>query len=154
MQSYQILTLGWTIVSYIIYVIVTQVITSRRRAAKARELKCIDPPWFKNRLPLGIDQVQRALKADRAAKFPDLVFQRAYDVAESAGLDKPVWTWKYSLLGATGINTFEPENVKFILAKGFEDFDLGPIRRGNFFPLLGNGIFTADGKGWEHSVCL
>ena len=25
------------------------------------------------------------------------------------------------------------------------------MRRENFFPLLGNGIFTLDGKGWEHS---
>ena len=28
------------------------------------------------------------------------------------------------------------------------------MRRDNFFPLLGNGIFTADGKAWEHSRAL
>lgn len=32
--------------------------------------------------------------------------------------------------------------------------DLGPIRRGNFFPLLGNGIFTEDGKPWERSRAM
>jgi cytochrome P450 len=32
--------------------------------------------------------------------------------------------------------------------------DLGPIRKGNFFPLLGNGIFTEDGKPWEHSRAM
>lgn len=32
--------------------------------------------------------------------------------------------------------------------------DLGPIRRGNFFPLLGSGIFTEDGKSWEHSRAM
>ena len=31
---------------------------------------------------------------------------------------------------------------------------LGPNRRGNFYPLLGNGIFTSDGIGWEHSRAM
>jgi cytochrome P450 len=31
------------------------------------------------------------------------------------------------------------------------DIDLGPVRRGSFFPLLGNGIFTQDGIPWGRS---
>lgn len=50
--------------------------------------------------------------------------------------------------------TTDPENIKAILATQFEDFELGPMRRGNFFPMLGNGIFTADGEGWVHGRAL
>jgi len=54
----------------------------------------------------------------------------------------------------SSIFTVEPENVKAILATQFEDFELGHVRRGNFFPMLGNGIFTADGQDWKHGRAL
>ena len=31
------------------------------------------------------------------------------------------------------------------------DFELGADRQGNYFPLLGVGIFTQDGHGWTRS---
>lgn len=48
----------------------------------------------------------------------------------------------------------DEKNIQAILATQFKDFDIGPVRRGNFFPLLGNGIFTQDGKAWEHSRAM
>jgi cytochrome P450 len=50
--------------------------------------------------------------------------------------------------------TIEPENIKTVLATNFKDFSLGKRRHDNFFPLLGDGIFTLDGAGWEHSRAL
>jgi cytochrome P450 len=46
------------------------------------------------------------------------------------------------------IYTCDPKNIQAILATRFQDFELGETRRQSFFPLLGNGIFTADGKEW------
>ncbi|KFY69662.1 hypothetical protein V496_00068 [Pseudogymnoascus sp. VKM F-4515 (FW-2607)] len=60
-------------------------------------------------------------------------------------------TYLYSTMGSTNILTVDPENIKAILATQFKYFDIGPKRRGNFMPLLGNGIFTQDGAAWEHS---
>lgn len=40
------------------------------------------------------------------------------------------------------------------MATQFKDFGLGPARHGVFHPLLGDGIFTLDGHGWEHSRAL
>lgn len=48
------------------------------------------------------------------------------------------------------VATSEPENVQAVLATKFHDFDLGSARRGNFFDLLGDGIFTAEGEKWAH----
>ena len=45
----------------------------------------------------------------------------------------------------------DEKNIQAILATQFKDFDIGPKRRNNFMPLLGNGIFTQDGAAWEHS---
>lgn len=142
LHNYHTIAVGWAILSYLIYRVATRVILSHRRAAKAREWKCAEPVVLKTKWPLGIDLIQESLKADKAGMFPPLMQERSRRAGKQAGLGSPAWTHKYYALGQMGIGTSEPENVKFILAKGFEDFDLGPVRRGNFFPLLGNGIFT------------
>ena len=48
------------------------------------------------------------------------------------------------------ILTAEPQNLQAILATKQADFDLGPIRRNAFAPLLGEGTFTVDGAKWKH----
>ncbi|KUL86136.1 hypothetical protein ZTR_07732 [Talaromyces verruculosus] len=59
-----------------------------------------------------------------------------------------------NLLGSNFYQTFEPKNIQALLATQFSDFALGDVRRQAFYPMLGNGIFTADGKAWEHSKAM
>lgn len=141
-----ILVLGWAAVAYIIYSVATSILTKRRHAAKALSLKCQDPPLQKNSLPFGIDALLRALDADKNKQFPADVVKRSKE--------NNAITYKYSILGVEQFVTHDEKNIQAILATQFEDFDLGPLRRGNFFPLLGNGIFTEDGKQWEHSRAM
>jgi cytochrome P450 len=54
------------------------------------------------------------------------------------------------IMGKRAIATRDPENIKAILGTQFNDFALGD-RHHQFFPLLGDGIFTLDGAGWKHS---
>lgn len=152
MAGNHILLAGGIILSYILYIFTARIVRSHRRAAKAKKWECAKAPVKETRLPLGIDLIQAALKADKAGRFPHELSQRFHDVGIASGLGKPVSTYQWSVLGVTGHATCDPENIKFILAKGFDDFVLGPVRRGNFMPLLGNGIFTQDGKAWEHTV--
>jgi hypothetical protein len=51
------------------------------------------------------------------------------------------------------IVTDEPENIQAVLATRFQDFTLGR-RLLVFGPLLGRGIFTADGAHWTVSSPL
>ena len=141
-----VLGLGWLAVSYVVYTILASLVRLRRHIILAREWGTKDPPTQKNRLPFGIDQVQRALKADKDKLFPVDTIKRTKDVGAI--------TFKYSVLGSTNFFTADEKNVQAILATQFSDFDLGPIRRGNFMPLLGDGIFTQDGKPWEHSRAM
>jgi cytochrome P450 len=48
------------------------------------------------------------------------------------------------------IATCEPENIKTILSLKFKDYSLGD-RQASFGPLLGHGIFNADGERWANS---
>ncbi|RAO64659.1 uncharacterized protein BHQ10_000671 [Talaromyces amestolkiae] len=59
-----------------------------------------------------------------------------------------------TILGRTLIVTIEPENIRAILSRKFEDFDLGHFRNKSLEPLLGTGIFTSDGEAWKHSRAL
>lgn len=72
-----------------------------------------------------------------------------------------MWCRRYSTVGTTFesasvsmdqiIFTIDPENIKAVLATDFKTFDLGDRRRRLMGPLIGTGIFTSDGKAWEHS---
>lgn len=45
--------------------------------------------------------------------------------------------------------TCEPENIKQILQRRFDDFEIGPLRRHLFLPVTPHGIFNCDGAEWR-----
>ena len=49
-------------------------------------------------------------------------------------------TQRAVMLGQEMFFTSDPENIKAMLATQFNDFDLGPARRGNMIATLGDGI--------------
>ncbi len=57
---------------------------------------------------------------------------------------------QYNLFNSSAVSTSDPENIQAILATKFHDFELGPLRRNNFIPILGHGIFTSEGEAWVH----
>ncbi|PMD45815.1 cytochrome P450 [Hyaloscypha variabilis F] len=56
----------------------------------------------------------------------------------------------HSLFNSSAVWTSDPENIRTVLATGFRDFELGPVRRNNFVPVLGHGIFTSEGGDWAY----
>lgn len=95
-------------------------------------------PW-----KFGLDVVSAGLRADRQKRFPDYVLDRARSIG--------AYTWTYRIFGTRIVATHEPANIQALLATQFGTFDLGPLRRGMFWPMLGNGIFTQSQKEWKHS---
>lgn len=59
-------------------------------------------------------------------------------------------TFTETTLGKPAVWTDDPTNIKECLSVQFKNFDLGANRRNMMLPLLGNGIFTSDGKDWAH----
>ncbi|KAL8677721.1 MAG: hypothetical protein Q9186_005874 [Xanthomendoza sp. 1 TL-2023] len=54
------------------------------------------------------------------------------------------------LFGQVGYLTTDPRNLESMLSTRFEDWGMG-ARRAGLLPLLGEGIFTQDGRAWKHS---
>lgn len=63
-------------------------------------------------------------------------------------------TFGFWILGQRMLVTSDPENLKAILSTSFDDFEKGPRLRAAFAPLIGNGIFAADGKDWHDARAL
>ena len=127
--------------TYIVYYLLSSFLASRRHAQNAARLGCKDPPRRPYQLPFGIDMAQRVMKADREKRVPDM-FTEVYEE-----MGRPA-TWSQYLLGADILVTVDPLNIQALLATQFNDFEIGHNRRANFMPMLGNGIFTSDGKDW------
>ena len=54
-------------------------------------------------------------------------------------------------LGSRFFGTIDAENVRAVLATKSQHFELGSRRRDAMAPLMGHGIFAADGEQWRHS---
>ncbi|KAI1493695.1 cytochrome P450 [Biscogniauxia mediterranea] len=115
-----------------------------RRFAAANGCKPV-PKLQQPEYIIGIKNVIEGAKAWRTSRWLDMWRDRFSTIGT---------TFQISALGRTTIFTIDPENVKTILATKFEDFDVGERRARLFRPLIGSGIFTTDGKAWEHSRSL
>ncbi|KAF3942314.1 hypothetical protein ABW19_dt0206010 [Dactylella cylindrospora] len=113
------------------------------RERKFRKLHGTERPTKKpQNLPFGLDILYVVLSNFKKQQLPEFI-RSEFELYGN--------TYALSLLGTTSISTREPRNVQALLATQFKEFGLGPSRYGVFKPLLGDGIFTLDGHGWEHS---
>jgi hypothetical protein len=124
-------------VSFVVHLIGTNIshlLRARRMGCKAAFVR----PY---RLPLGLDILKRYadVTRDQVLQNDDLLLY------EELG-NRP--TWSQNILGSWHHVTVDPKNVQAMLATQFKDFELGPLRRGTFGPVIGSGIFTHDGKQW------
>lgn len=120
-------------------------------SAKARQLGCQPAPALPSGF-LGLQQVKKLQAADAKQLFPDYLIEQTQRMSESLG--RTCSTFSYNVLGQNIFFTCDPKNIQAILATRFQDFDLGPTRNAIMSESLGNGIFTQDGKEWEHSRAM
>lgn len=100
----------------------------------------------------GLANLKEMQQADKDQLFPDLLIKRQREMTALHG--REVTTFKSSVFFQDVYITHDPKNIQAMLATQFSDFDLGPARNGNMGATLGSGIFTQDGKAWEHSRAL
>lgn len=111
-----------------------------RYRLREKALGCGRPNRLRNKLPYGIDYLLTLVKADRENRVPQQLLKISREVKSA--------TFVQNFAGHDSIGTSDPKNIQALLALQFKDFGLGPRRRQNFYPMLGNGIFTADGEMW------
>lgn len=132
-----LLVVGALYVTYFLLQFVQQSY-QRRKFVKARQ--CL-PAREGSGGFFGITPFIRLAKAVREKRWVEYI-------ADQYGVNGTTFT--QVVLGKRMISTIDPENLKAILATQFNDFSLGTRHR-EFFPLLGDGIFTLDGAGWSHA---
>lgn len=128
---------------YVIFFAFNLIRSKYKHHQQSRALKCQEPshmpgPFF------GLINLAKAIQAHRERRISEYIDSMFQDFGN---------TFKYSTLMQASITTIEPENIKAILATQFNDFGLGS-RHEQFYPFLGDGIFTLDGAGWSHSRAL
>ncbi|KAF7593473.1 hypothetical protein BBP40_011479 [Aspergillus hancockii] len=102
---------------------------------------CRNAPRLRNWWPLGIDRLIQIWTADSEQRLMELFTFHFRDVGN---------TLEQKFLGTIAFGTIEPQNLESMMSSKSTDFGFG-LRRQIFFPLLGDGIFTQDGKAWKHS---
>lgn len=132
------------IVAFFALVTVLEVIERVQYTRDSRKLGCESPKMLSYR-PFGIPLLRRMRELTAENRQLDFYL----DIFRDSGRK----TVRFLTANTLVVLTFEPDNVKTILATNFKDYSLG-IRYEQFYPLLGNGIFTLSGDGWKHSRTL
>lgn len=129
--------------------IIRVLVNSWQHARKARSLGCGSLPRYPCSDFLGIGNLKASLAADKANIVPQLSENRVQTISNIE--NRYVTTFIIRNLGRDLHFTIDPKNIQAVLATQFKDFELGEVRRRSIHPLLGTGIFTADGDEWSRS---
>lgn len=126
--------------AYVSFLIVRSIIQQYHHRQLARSLRC-EPTTRGGGGFLGIYGFFKLSKAVKEKRWVEFIADQYKTYGN---------TVRQVFLTRTIISTIEPENIKALLATQFKEFGLGTRHR-EFYPLLGDGIFTLDGAGWSHS---
>ena len=110
----------------------------KHKCTSVNEVKQLDKPF-------GLSLLRHMIQTYRRRNF--LEWWRG--LANQTGT-----TFSFWLLGQLFYVTLEPENVKTIFSTSFDIFEHGPNRKAAGKPLIGNGIFAADGAEWHAARAL
>lgn len=112
---------------------------------RARFRNLTSPPAIYS-YPFGIPQLVSIIKSVRGCYMN----RRNYDVFQQTPNRLTV---RLQLVSGFTTITLDPENLKALLSTQFKDFGHGK-RHKYFFPLFGDGVFTLDGQGWQHTRAM
>ncbi|GAD95757.1 cytochrome P450 alkane hydroxylase, putative [Paecilomyces variotii No. 5] len=128
---------------YVTFAVIRSIQQFFRHRQNAKALHCQPAPQGR----AGFFGIPAFLKVARAVREKRLV----EFMTEQYGIYGN--TFEQKVFGRYVVTTIEPENIKALLATQFSDFRFGNRHR-EFYPLLGDGIFTLDGAGWSHARAL
>ncbi|KAL2072959.1 hypothetical protein VTL71DRAFT_10283 [Oculimacula yallundae] len=133
------------LVSFIIYWRITNYL-SRRQISKESNIRgCQDPPSLQRKGLFGLGRLSEVSRANKEGRAPQWFVEKFDEVGDG------VHTFRASALDYELIVTRDPENARAIFQTNSQDFEISPYRKDIWSPLLGDGIFTAQGEDWKHS---
>lgn len=122
--------------------------------------------WDRYRRHVAREEMKKLYGAQPPAKYPhkDPILGIDLVLTEDRAVENDIYlksledrfrrfgnTVHENLLGWWVLMTNEPQNIQAILSTKFEDWRFGFLRDAAFKPLMGDAIFTMEGKDWDHS---
>jgi len=133
----------WAILFVVIIIFYQKVRQYAAFSAKRRQTGCFRAPVYPHSDILGgSDLVKQRQQAQQDGNLQAL-YTRHFNA-----LGK---TWEETFWNERVINTMDAVNHQYIHALGFEDFGKPNQRMKISAPILGNGIFVAEGTHWKQS---
>lgn len=129
------------LIGLVIFLVLRAVLVSTKRRQFAHKHGC-QPVKASVGFVQALSNLKTGLDARTQGYFPEH-FQNAYRL-------KDAHTFALQSFGSEVLFTCNPDNIKAMIATQFDDFDIGK-RQQVFRPLLGHGIFAAEGQRWKHS---
>lgn len=129
----------------LLFKVASSAVKKRRYAAEAARRSCEPPPKLPNKGLFGLGRLSEASRANKEGRTPQWFIEKFNELGES------VHTFRAAALDYELIVTRDPENARAIFSTRSADFEISPHRKDIWRPLLGDGIFTAQGQEWKHS---
>ncbi|KAK3935166.1 cytochrome P450 [Diplogelasinospora grovesii] len=108
--------------------------------AVATEHDCQTPRYDNASFPLGIRKAWNMVRQ----------YQKRNILPNSLVLFRELGdTYVSRIVGMDVVFTCNPDNIKHVLQRRFDDFEIGPLRRHLFVPVTPDGIFGYDGAEWR-----
>ncbi|TVY33550.1 Cytochrome P450 [Lachnellula subtilissima] len=129
----------------VLFKLLSNAFRKRKFSAEASARGCASLPILPRKGFLGLGRLSEISKANKEGRSPQWFIEKFDEIGED------VHTFKASALDYELIVTRDPENAKAMFSTQSKNFEISPHRRDIWSPLLGDGIFTAQGEQWKHS---
>jgi hypothetical protein len=139
MQSYILYPLCF-LAAFVLYHIASFITSELSYRKNARLNNCERAPPLRLDDPLGVKMMVDMARADK--QFRLVVWFKDMMEAAHRRASFEHNTLQSRLVNLPFVITIDPENIKAVLATKFKDYELGPVRKGSFTPLLGEGIVS------------
>ncbi|KAF2172859.1 hypothetical protein M409DRAFT_16813 [Zasmidium cellare ATCC 36951] len=151
MAAFSLAQVGFVALGLLLFKIVYEIIKSYNFARFAKANGCEKPHNVSGSWPFSIINGWQ-----RLFRFMDIVNNGGDVIEDGFGrlFEHANTVQATQFDGSVEIDTIEPANIQAMLATQFKDFGMGKMRINQFYPILGNSIFSSDGSDWEHSRSL
>ena len=126
------------------FLLISSIFNGVWKRRKLIHFDCRAAPEVPSNDKLGLSKLYDHIRARREHRWPSFLAE----TLDSAG--ENVHTASHRAVNQNMFYTRDSTNAKAILTAPQGDYVLGDARAANFSPVLGNGLFTAEGSGWQH----
>jgi cytochrome P450 len=138
--SHSVTSVAFSIVLALIILTANKVMRRHHLKILAAAHGCQSPVYEKSYFPINVYKAWEIVNQYQARNILSY-FLQLFKVYGDTYISRVLWM--------DIVVTCDPDNIKQILQRRFDDFDIGPLRHHLFLPVTPHGIFNYDGPEWR-----